>query len=724
VDPARLTALLRNRPDGSWARTRPVARVDLMPRSVVTEAVRSSSRRAARRPPPAPGFRPDIQGLRAVAVGLVLLYHTGLGPDGGFLGVDVFFVLSGFLITGLLAHEQESTGRIDLVRFWARRARRLLPASVLVLLVTCAAARWLLPAARWESIGQDAVAAGIYVINWRLAAGSVDYLAEGAAPGPLQHFWSLAVEEQFYLFWPLLITVLSLGTRRLVIGATAVLAAGSLAVALASPGAQTYFTTHTRIWELAAGALCALTMPRPGARHARRSTARGTHLRAGLGWAGLLLLLATLTVVGPATTWPGPLTVPVVLASVLLLRYGREPAGPGILLGWAPLTWIGNLSYALYLWHWPLVVLVTVDAPISVPEGVGVLVAATGLSMLTHRLVEAPARTARFWAADGLALAGGAVLAVFAVLAGSVLTQARSVADPVHALGAAADITVQASARALAPRPEEAGRDNGEIYDRGCPSNYTEAAVHPCVFDHRTGAASPTVAVVGDSKAGQWVPAMEEIARRRHWRLVSITKAGCAFSSAERVLGRPPLLYDSCITWNQAVLRQIAGLRPDLVLTTQLGRYPIVADGKRLSGSARRARMIRGLGERLAELAESGIAVAAFAQTPQLEQDAPDCVSVHLDDLAACARSRPEATAGVDVVAVAAQRNGVPVLDLTDRLCTPLICPAVIGDVIVYRDRHHLTGTYSRSLGPFVEQQLAAVLEPGLRDRLFAAAPP
>ncbi|HEV6955624.1 MAG TPA: acyltransferase, partial [Promicromonospora sp.] len=223
---------------------------------------RARRRRATPEKSIGPGFRPDIEGLRAVAIGLVLLYHGGLDQlTGGFVGVDVFFVISGFLITGLLIRELEKSGRISLPRFYARRAKRLLPATALVLVVT-AVLTWLtVSVIEWRTFGLDIVSAAAYVVNWRLAARSVDYLAEDVGVSPVQHFWSLAVEEQFYIVWPLLLVVIAWWVRRRATARLrAVMTAGILLIAVpsfaysiyltqANPSAA-FFVTPTRLWEM------------------------------------------------------------------------------------------------------------------------------------------------------------------------------------------------------------------------------------------------------------------------------------------------------------------------------------------------------------------------------------------------------------------------------------------------------------------------------------------
>jgi peptidoglycan/LPS O-acetylase OafA/YrhL len=674
------------------------------------------------RPKPAAAFRGDLQGLRAVAVVVVLLYHTGLGPSGGFIGVDVFFVLSGFLITGLLVREHDRTGRISLPKFWARRLRRLLPASALVVLFTLVATRAYLPASRWPSVGQDAVAAAGYFLNWRLAAQSVDYLSEGSFASPLQHFWSLAIEEQFYLVWPLLISLVLLArSRKVAVAVIGAVIAGSLARALLTYSPQTYFTTDTRVWELAAGALCAVAF----ASRPLDLTKPGFEARLAplLGWTGLGLVLVALFVVRPATMWPGPLTVLVVVGTMLVLRYGEARYGARLVLARPPVRWIGDISYSLYLWHWPLVVIAEVDGPLTTAEGWSIVAISIVLAALTYYLVEGPARKAKFWAPSPLGIAGGLALALVVAGSGSYLSHAQSVQVPVNAPGAAAGIAVQASATEVAPSLEQAKKDTGEIYARGCPSNYSDASVRPCVFDHRAGPGDPTVVAVGDSKVGQWIPALQKIAQERHWQLISMTKAGCPFSDIRRLNGT--VEYTSCEQWNQAVLAKVRELRPTLLVTTQLQYYPAIgADGKPIADStANHDELIRGLTARLNEIKAMGQPVVTITETPRMGTDMPDCVSLHLKDLAICARGRDAALHGL-IVPSAAKATDTPTVDLNDWLCTVDRCPAVIGNVLVYRDDHHLTATYARTLAPFLEDRLALALPSTLVQSLRLSAAP
>jgi len=239
--------------------------------------------------------------------------------------------------------------------------------------------------------------------------------------------------------------------------------------------------------------------------------------------------------------------------------------------------------------------------------------------------------------------------------------------------------------------------------------------VRTCIFDYRTGPVSATVVAVGDSKQGQWIPALQVLAREQHWRLMSITKAGCPFSDITRRRGGGNSVYASCVTWNRRVLQKVQRISPDLVVTTALQSYTAVVDGQVLHGQANHEELVRGLGARLSQLREQGFAALAIAETPWMGTDMADCVSLHLDSLADCARPRDQALAD-RVVAEAARRSSTPWVDLDDRLCTQAVCPAVIGDVLIYRDRHHLTATYSATLAPFLAERMGRALTPDLPD--------
>ena len=360
-------------------------------------------------------MRLDIQALRAVAVATVVVYH--LVPSilpGGFVGVDVFFVISGFLITLHLIERPPTTGS-DLLSFWARRIRRLLPASLFVLAASVAATWALLPETRWQSTADHARAAALYYVNWVLQADAVDYLRMDQTPTVVQHFWSLAVEEQFYLLWPVLILALTLlARRRYAIGLGTVVAAslGYSVYLTASDPAAAYFSTWTRMWELGAGGLVAVAAPMVAARlHGSRFTA------GAIAVAGWIAVIASCFVITNQTPFPGWAAVLPVMGTMLIIAAQSEVKWQA----WRPVQWLGDASYSVYLWHWPLLLIV----PVALEHGVGspgrglldnvAIVAATLLlSGLTKSFVEDRFRTPRWTgrrrATYALAVAGMALV--------------------------------------------------------------------------------------------------------------------------------------------------------------------------------------------------------------------------------------------------------------------------------------------------------------------------
>ncbi len=347
------------------------------------------------------GFRPDIEGLRSLAVLLVLVYHAQFGiVDGGFIGVDVFFVLSGFLITSLLLRELSTTGTVSLSNFWARRARRLLPASGLVIVVTLIASRFMLDGLSQGDLGRDAIAACLFVANIRFWKVGTDYLSEGLRESPLLHFWSLAVEEQFYLVWPSLLILLvrfaRLSRKALAVVIGVMWVVSFIACVQLTNDSQpwAFFMLPTRAWELLTGAALAL---------AGGQVLRANRQLAGvLGWVGVAIIGAVSLLFSITTSFPGYAALLPVVATALVINAGMSPNGPAMVLKAKPLQWIGARSYAIYLWHFPMLVLAaakwgTSGQIDSLPVGtrVGLLAGSFAMAALSYHFVENPVRHSR-----------------------------------------------------------------------------------------------------------------------------------------------------------------------------------------------------------------------------------------------------------------------------------------------------------------------------------------
>jgi peptidoglycan/LPS O-acetylase OafA/YrhL len=676
------------------------------------------------------GFRADIEGLRAIAVLLVVLGHVGLRfVPGGYVGVDVFFVISGFLITSLLVRDA-STGRLSITRFYARRAVRLLPAAVLVLVVTLVAARLLLPVVRLGSFAKDALAATGYVANLRFAFTGTDYLSADQSPSPFQHFWSLAVEEQFYLFWPLLIGLA--GRRRRVLGAVlGVLVAGSFALSVtetARSAPWAYFGPHTRVWELGVGALLALWTT---AEKRRGGVVDSAPPRTGWGWSvasltGLAMIMGATLRFDDATAYPGwRAALPVGGTALLLASHG---AGLGRLLTLGPVQAAGRYSYGWYLWHWPVLVIAPVH---DTWQRLLAALCALGLAALTHRFVESPIRRLRDRPRRALSL-GAALSAAAAVVACALVVLPHPTptgpdqADVRATLAAAPDPGAALAGLIrrsrgldllpanLRPALARAGHDRAPVWDNGCHADVpvTEAPAG-CVFGDP--ASATTVVLFGDSHAAQWFPALDLIARRRHWRLVSLSKSSCSAADLplwHDTLKRP---YTECEAFHRSAIARIAALRPALVVIGSSFNYRPAHPGADEDEQWKAA-----WDRTFAELTATGAEVAAIADTPYMGQSVPECLGrpgnqEHATNCRRSLRSALRGPAQRRVFRAYATSGPARIIDPVDWFCSDA-CPAVVGDTLVYRDSNHMTTTYAQALAPVLAAALPDAHRPRLRD--------
>jgi peptidoglycan/LPS O-acetylase OafA/YrhL len=695
--------------------------------------------------PPAGGtgattFRADIQGLRAVAVGVVVLYHAGLPwLPGGYVGVDVFFVLSGFLITQGLVTELERRGTVSLAGFYARRARRILPAAAVALLGTAALTVAFLPQQRWLQVAQDVVQSSIYLVNWDLADRAVDYSARDQAASPLQHFWSLAVEEQFYVVWPLAIlavvglvrlarrarpaSVRPVGISRLHLVVPLLLIAvpslaWSISLSATDPG-RAYFVTTTRMWELALGAALAV-VPVVAPASARVSRA--------VGWAGLAAIGWAAATFDATTVFPGSAALLPTLGAVAVLwsALSGEARRQNPLLRTRPMTWIGTLSYSLYLWHWPLLVIATAqtaDGDLRLRWGLLLVAAAVVPAWVSLKLVERPVLSSpALRRSAGPALLLGAVCTLVALVAGLGLrdhqrtTAAETVTpvfDPSITPGAAAvrwdaaNGSPQDSFPVIVPAPTVAFGDVPVLDGHGCVIDQGSVAANPCSFGNL--ASGTRIALVGDSHADQYVPAVEAAAVERGWRLDVYTRGSCPFNALTVDLdGAPNLPCDAHV---DNVTAALLADPPDALLVAGSRYQASVADGPIPSLEDSKPLLAQGYRDAWAPFVAAGIPVVSIRDTPRPDVLVPECVAANEDQLSRCAHDRdaivwedgPEVTA-------ATGNPGVELLDLTRWICPAESCPAVIGGVVVYRDGNHLTATYARTLGSMVSDELAPLL--------------
>ncbi len=690
---------------------------------VATGRGAAATRRADLLLPGRSAHRPEIDGLRALAVLAVVAYHAEVPwIDGGFVGVDVFFVISGYLITGLLVREVEARGRLSVAGFYGRRARRLLPVAALVSVTTVAVGWWVLSPLARPDLSADALATSTYTINLRLAAQQLDYLRATVGPSAFRQFWSLAVEEQFYLVWPLVLLVVlrGAGRRRRAAGVVLAICIGSFALAVrwsATSPAWAFYSLPTRAWQLGFGALLALAWPRLEAAGWLRPRRAGQVL-------GLVTLAVVVVLVGRSTPWPSWWTLAPTAATVLVLAgptvaEGGSRAADGLAV--VPLRWIGVRSYSWYLWHWPAMVLLAA----ALDRGLGgwpALVAAVGtlvLADLTHRVVEQPVRTAPWLVASArrsVLLGLGVTLVLVALFAG-LLALPDDVEGPGPSAAALAQRRVDARRldqaalvdlvpRNLRPPLDVAGEDAPESYADGCHLDLLQVTPHRCRYGD-LGAAT-TVVLFGDSHAAQWLPAFDRLGRARDVAVVSLTKSGCPAAELTVHDGMLERDYDECDRWRAQALDAIQDLEPALIVVAQTANY-VVGDDQERPDDDTWARALRSTLEALDRMGP----VVLLGDNPPPKGEPPDCLAEHLRSARACVLRRERldpAWAHADAVAVdAATEAGIPFVEVTDLVCGDEWCPVMVGDQLVYRDSNHLTTGYARGVAGALGERLAAV---------------
>jgi len=640
---------------------------------------------------------------------LVVLYHAGVpGISGGYVGVDVFFVISGFLITGMLLDELGATGRVSFARFYARRARRLLPSSALVIVTVVIASSVILLPLLVRGVADDGIASSLFVVNVRFPLQDTGYFAAHHGPSPLLHFWSLSLEEQFYAVWPALLVLVGRratrqprDVRRRVVAALAVIfvvSLGASIVVTAQSQPWAFFSLPTRAWEFAVGgALAAWGMPR----------LLSLPIRAVVTFGGLGLVIASAAVFDATTRFPGwaPLLPVVGTAAVILGGTGApSPAAP--LLGAGVMPWLGRRSYVIYLWHWPLLVLVPVviGRALSLDERLLVCVVALGLATLTHVLVERPVHSSSWFVQRprrgilaGAAITGGALAVSMVVLvaapslegtgAAAAAVRPASVAEVQQALVAA--ISTRHVPRNLEPSLDDVSTDVADYVTDGCHVLADDVELPPrrCVYGDRQS--NHIVVLLGDSHMGQWFTAFETIARRKGWALFPMTKSNCSAPDVV-VIDNDGRRYVECEEFRTRALARIRELRPELVVMSSSAAYGAAAEAESWGpGYVATIEQLRGKAK----------SIVIMGDTPYPADDVPLCVSAHLDGVQACAKDRadevnPEHRA---VEVRAARDTGVEFVDPTPWVCG-VRCPAVMGRILVWRDSNHLTTVYVRWL--------------------------
>lgn len=655
-------------------------------------------------------YRPELQGLRALAVALVVVYHVWFNRISG--GVDVFFLVSGFLITGQLFRSAQR-GNIPLTKNWGRQIARLVPAVAVVLVATVVAGVAILPEARWVQTVREVVASAFFLENWRLAADSVDYSAQHNTASVVQHFWSLSIQVQFYVVWPLLIAgvVLVAGRARLDRTLTRVLLALFVAsltysvvlTALDQPLA--YFHSLTRVWEFALGGLLALWIDKIDL---------PARFRVFLGWLGVIGLVACGAVLQVGSVFPGFAALWPTSAAALVLLAGATGSRRGVdrLLSSTPMRYLGDISYSLYLWHWPVLLffLVLTGEPSADLEGGSfVIVLSLLLAVITYHVVEEPLRLRHKTRRGQYRLGAVAVAVVLLATAG---WQAVAIVRADH--GAQIGDSTYPGAMALVPGYTTAspsdepvdplppmvslGEDWGQKTGAWtCGADPIRPPLESCTLPV-DGTPERRIVVVGDSHSQQYLGALQPIAQQNRWEITSFLKGACPFSTVSETEPESA----ECLAWNTALVPAVVDLKPDVVFTLASRD---VRTGLTESTPA-------GFVEAWTRLSDAGIPVLAVRDNPRFDFRPPDCIQENGRGAAQCGAERnawyPEVPSWVGAPGVPAS---VFFLDFSDLMCAPDgQCPAEIGNVWVYMDDNHLSATFTASMAPVVEQRIMSAL--------------
>jgi peptidoglycan/LPS O-acetylase OafA/YrhL len=670
-------------------------------------------------------FRPDVEGLRAVAVLLVVFYHAGAPRvTGGFVGVDVFFVISGFVITGLLLRERRTSGRTSILDFYARRVRRILPAATLVIVVAVAASYVALGYVAGNVVADDGRWAAVFLSNFHFEAVGTNYFTAKLPPSPLQNFWSLSVEEQFYVVYPTLFLVmaklkgrLSIQAKMAIILVVVIVASYWLSIVqTASQPLAAYFSPFTRAWELALGGLVAVGTP-----WLKRIPAQAASV---LTWVGLAAIATAAFTFTGQTVYPGSLVAMPVLGAALVIaggvvapRWGAEQ-----LLGLRPFQWFGKRSYSLYLWHWPILVIAAEQAGKSTlpfRDNLWLVLLAIAISMASFRLVENPIRHWRL--PSRTTVAGGVAMVVTTVVVLTLLIAVESTPDSASGLAAApnarAVLGEVAAAKNIHTVPDtidpgltQAATDYGGVDEpAGCAADPTQSTQRLCILgDVR---AHRLLIVYGDSHALMWLTAFDAIAKDAHFRLLVLAKPDCPAAlitiSNPAGVGSAGGPYLSCNDWHNWAVKTINRLSPSILVVSEDSTYS--GPGTTFLSSSEWS---NGLADLFDRIPSSRIQKIFLGNIPLLAQSAPTCLSAHLDDAQACSTPVAQSYRHLDQTEFSVtQSHDVKYIDPTPWFCSS-VCTAIIGPFDVYMDRFHVSAAYATYLQNTLAQALFSPTAP------------
>lgn len=629
-----------------------------------------------------PPYRADLQGLRAIAILLVVLSHTGLPIfPGGFVGVDVFFVLSGYLITGILLKEIEQKGRINLTRFYAHRIKRLLPAMITMLGISFFATFKFLSETEARTQLSSALYAATWTSNIYYTFTQLNYFDELATRDIFTHTWSLAVEEQFYLIWPALLLLLirlnqmrNITTGLLIILATSFIASVFLTEKNPQIG---FYLMPSRMWEFALGGIINTTLT--------NNTSK-THINHRIAWGllsagGLLIIISSITFKSNMA-YPGALALIPAIGAALLIMAGESLDNKNP-LAHPLLVWLGDRSYSLYLWHWPILVIgFSLGLQGNIVPTIGLAVLAVVFSMVSYRFIEQPFWKGRFSHATPKNV----------ILIG-LLTITIASAAFFHIFR----IHQQENTNSMAYDLSNQWRmDFPVIYRMPCDAWYSHAKVEPCIFGDAS--AKKTVVLLGDSIGAQWFSLISGTFKQPEWRTIVLTKSSCPIVDEDFFYTRIGKTYHVCTEWRNATINTLKTINPDVLIIGNATTYDF-SDEKWTNGTSRILKKIDG----------SAKTTIILLGTPSLGFDGPGCIARNIseghkiDESACLAKNRLKESEKIknNLKKSAEQFNNVHLIDLNDIVCPDGYCNAVSNQgIVTFRDSQHLTDSFVKSITP------------------------
>lgn len=649
-------------------------------------------------------FRPEIEGLRAVAALLVAVYHIWMMRVSG--GVDVFFVVSGFLITTSLLSRYARDGYINFFSFIFGLLKRLLPNALLVLTVVLIASYFIMPEYRHAGIIKEIFASIFYFENWQLAISGTDYLNQGNEKSPVQHFWAMSIQGQFYVIWFLVISLAILIHKKFKIefkksflGILLTLIVISFIFSVYLTGVNqplAYFDTRTRVWEFGLGGLLLLII---------YSIKLPKFLSTIIGWSGLVILLSTGLLLDVENSFPGYIALLPVMAAVFILVAGENTSKLGVekFLGSKFMVWLGGLSYGLYLWHWPLlsfyyVIFDTTD--VSILHGILIIFISLVLSYLANRFLENPINQLigknnfTFKKFLPIILQLGVVIILLGVwFIGSELksSQQENLAGNSEYPGVLAEeISFSPEGTEPIPALENAKDDRADAYADGCQISPGDSEVKICEYGN-TDDYDYTIALVGGSKSTHWLPSLQELGEI--YRILNVTKSGCRFS-----LDNSESIADDCYEWNTKVVDELAEYNPDAVVTLADVARPAYEE------------VPEGFIEQFEKLNNYDIPILAIRDTPYFSKDVVECLSQE-NGINDCSIEKSKTISPTPAwEKLSNPPENVTYVDYTDYICTENTCPPVVGNIVAYLDKSHMTATFNKTFAPIIRKDLEKIL--------------